>query len=304
MVRKQKKAAPNHGKSANKSSGKSFAKPSGKPSGSSSRPEAASHSQRGDGHPRNEHRSDRQSAKFRPKHSDNVFLYGRNSVTAALANPNRECVRLFASDRAIDAVAPAQRERVPLLSMPGPEMFSNLIPADAPHQGLVLEVRPLPGYALEDMQPVDGQKNIILMLDQVTDPQNVGACLRSAAAFGVRALITQDRNSPSESGALARASAGGLEVTPWVRVANLAQALEGLREMGYWHVGLDGDTKQTLKQVSLGDNIVIVMGSEGKGLRPLVAKTCDLIAKIPMPGQMESLNISNAAAIALYELSS
>lgn len=221
---------------------------------------------------------------------------------AALANPERECVRLFATERAIEAVEPALRERVPVLSMSGPEMFSGLIPADAPHQGLVLEVRPLPGYALEDMHPVEGQKNIILMLDQVTDPQNVGACLRSAAAFGARALITQDRNSPSESGALARASAGGIEITPWVRVANLAQTLEGLREMGYWHVGLDGNTKQTLKQVSLGDNIVIVMGSEGKGLRPLVEKTCDIIAKIPMSGKMESLNVSNAAAIALYEL--
>lgn len=222
---------------------------------------------------------------------------------AALANPKRECVRLFASDRAIETLDKSSTARVPVLSLAAPEMFTGLVPRDAPHQGLIMEVRPLPGYALEDMHPVEGQKNIILMLDQVTDPQNVGACLRSATAFGVRALITQDRNTPSESGALARASAGGLEVTPWVRVANLAQTLEGLREMGYWHVGLDGNTKQTLKQVSLGDNIVIVMGSEGKGLRPLVQKTCDMIAKIPMPGNMESLNVSNAAAIALYELS-
>ncbi len=291
MVRKQKKAAANHGKST--------ARSSGKPAGNfaNRRPGANDGRRTGPGP------SDKSSNQFRPRHADSVFLYGRNSVEAALANPARECARLFASDRAADALAPTLRERVPLLSMPGPEMFSGLIPADAPHQGLVLEVRPLPGSTIEDMQPLEGRKNIILMLDQVTDPQNVGACLRSAAAFGVRALITQDRNSPMESGALARASAGGLEITPWLRVANLAQTLEGLREMGYWHVGLDGNTKQTLKQVSLGDNIVVVMGSEGKGLRPLVQKTCDMIAKIPMTGPIESLNVSNAAAIALYELS-
>jgi len=242
------------------------------------------------------------SAKFSPRHADSVFLYGRNSVTAALANPERECIRLFASDRAIDALDATDYEQVPLLSMPGPEMFSGFIPSDAPHQGLVLEVRPLPGCSTEDLRPIEGRKNVILMLDQVTDPQNVGACLRSAAAFGARALITQDRNSPSESGVLARASAGALEITPWLRVANLTQTLEGLREMGYWHVGLDGDTEQNLKQVSLGDNIVIVMGSEGKGMRPLVRKSCDVIANIPMCGDVESLNVSNAAAIALYEL--
>lgn len=290
MVRKQKKATANHGKSA--------ARSSGRPAGNYANRRPAAN----DGRQASPRPSDKPSSQFRPKHADSVFLYGRNSVEAALANPDRECIRLFASDRAAGALDKALHERVAMLSMPGPEMFSGLIPTDAPHQGLVLEVRPLPGSAIEDMRPLEGRKNIILMLDQVTDPQNVGACLRSAAAFGVRALITQDRNSPMESGALARASAGGLEVTPWLRVANLAQTLEGLREMGYWHVGLDGETRQTLKQVSLGDNIVIVMGSEGKGLRPLVQKTCDMIAKIPMSGPIESLNVSNAAAIALYEL--
>ena len=306
MVRKQKKAAPNRSKSAARSSGKPTGNLGNRRSGASDgrqgthRPSDRSPErspERSPGRP-----SDRPSNQFRPKHSDSVFLYGRNSVEAALANPERECVRLFASERAASALDKALSERVAMLSMPGPEMFSGLIPADAPHQGLVLEVRPLPGQSIEDMQPLEGRKNIILMLDQVTDPQNVGACLRSAAAFGARALITQDRNSPMESGALARASAGGLEVTPWLRVANLAQTLEALREMGYWHVGLDGSTKQTLKQVSLGDNIVIVMGSEGKGLRPLVQKSCDMIAKIPMSGPIESLNVSNAAAIALYQL--
>ena len=324
MARKQKKAGPNHSKSANKSPDRSSDKNAGRSAGTFSgrqvskpsaktptqtyfrAPDKANRSEEDGNHRRIEDQQSRQQGRqtspFKPKHTDSVFLYGRNSVMAALANPKRECIRLFASDRAIEAVDKSAVERVPVLSLSGAEMFTGLIPRDAPHQGLILEVRPLPGYAIEDMHPAEGRKNIILMLDQVTDPQNVGACLRSAAAFGARALITQDRNSPSESGALARASAGGLEITPWVRVSNLSQTLDGLREMGYWHVGLDGNTKQTLKQVSLGDNIVIVMGSEGTGLRPLVQKTCDMIAKIPMSGQMESLNVSNAAAIALYEL--
>lgn len=303
MVRKQKKAASDRSKPADKSARKPTGKHPVNQLGKQSGKSAGKFVNRPPGTYDGGQAGHRPTGnQIRPKHADGVFLYGRNSVEAALANPDRECVRLFASERAASALTPKQRERTAVLSMPNPEVFSSLIPTDAPHQGLVLEVRPLPGLAIEDMQPIDGRKNIILMLDQVTDPQNVGACLRSAAAFGARALITQDRNSPTESGALARASAGGLEVTPWLRVANLTQTLEGLREMGYWHVGLDGGTRQTLKQVSLGDNIVIVMGSEGKGLRPLVQKTCDMIAKIPMSGQVESLNVSNAAAIALYEL--
>ena len=295
MVRKQKKAVQNRG-------GQTTGVARNRSNENAAR-HGANYNTRSEHHDRNNRtQSSVAATKFKPKHADSVFLYGRNSVSAALANSERDCIRLFASDRAAEQLDGSLVGRVPILSMSGPEMFAGLIPADAPHQGLILEVRPLPGYAIEDLQPIDGRKNVILMLDQVTDPQNVGACLRSAAAFGARALITQDRNSPSESGVLARASAGGLELTPWIRVSNLAQTLEGLRELGYWHVGLDGNTDQTLKQVSLGDNIVIVMGSEGKGLRPLVQKNCDVIAKIPMQGDMESLNVSNAAAIALYEL--
>lgn len=296
MVRKQKKAAQNRG---GQTSG-----PARNRANENAPRQSDNSRTHGERHDRgNQMHASTAATKFKPKHADSVFLYGRNSVSAALSNPERDCIRLFASDRAAEQLDTSLAEKVPILSMSGPEMFAGLIPADAPHQGLILEVRPLLGCAIEDLHPVDGRKNIILMLDQVTDPQNVGACLRSAAAFGARALITQDRNSPNESGVLARASAGGLELMPWVRVTNLTQTLEGLRELGYWHVGLDGNTEQTLKQVSLGDNIVIVMGSEGKGLRPLVQKNCDIIAKIPMQGAMESLNVSNAAAIALYELS-
>ncbi len=240
---------------------------------------------------------------FRLKTADSYLLYGRNAVKAALLNEDRENLRLIGTGKALESLDCKTSVPIPVETISDLENILTCVPRDAPHQGIFLETRPLPGCALEDLNPAEGQKNIILMLDQVTDPQNVGACLRSAAAFGARALVTQDRNSPSESGALARASAGGLEITPWVRAANLAQALETLKDMGYWHIGLDGHTDASLKSADMGNNIVIVMGSEGKGLRPLVRKHCDLIAKIPMTGAVESLNVSNAAAIALYELS-
>ncbi|MCJ9430800.1 23S rRNA (guanosine(2251)-2'-O)-methyltransferase RlmB [Kordiimonas marina] len=237
-----------------------------------------------------------------PQSKDGYFLFGRHAVEAALKNPNRECVRLIGLEKAITTSGLATiRPTLKVEIVASEDPLRAAVPSDSPHQGVLLEVRPLPGLALEELTPIPGEKNILLMLDQVTDPHNVGACLRSAAAFGARAVITQDRHSPGESGTLARSSSGGLEVTPWVRVINLAQALETLKDMGYWHVGLDGSTDVALKDVRLGDNVVIVMGSEGHGLRPLTRKHCDAIAKIPMTGLVESLNVSNAAAIALYQ---
>ncbi|TNE64799.1 MAG: 23S rRNA (guanosine(2251)-2'-O)-methyltransferase RlmB [Alphaproteobacteria bacterium] len=237
-----------------------------------------------------------------PVARDGFFLFGRHAVEAALKNPARECVRLVGLEKPLAASGlKSIRPNLRVDIVADEDMLRSAVPSDSPHQGVLLEVRPLPGHALEDLAPVAGRKNILLMLDQVTDPHNVGACLRSAAAFGARALITQDRHSPGESGTLARASSGGLEVTPWLRVVNLAQALDTLKDMGYWHVGLDGDTETAIRDVGLGDNIVIVMGSEGSGLRPLTRKHCDAIARIPMTGMVESLNVSNAAAIALYE---
>ena len=241
---------------------------------------------------------------LRPSFAGAYFLFGRNSVEAALKNRKRECLRLIGTAKSLaDEKILNIRSGLKTFEVENLEDIAAAVPEGAPHQGLLLEVRFLPGLHIADLKPREGQKNIILMLDQVTDPQNVGACLRSAAAFGARALITQDRNSPKESGTLARASAGGLEALPWLQVPNLSQALGQLRDMGYWHVGLDGGTQMSIKDVSLGENIVIVMGSEGSGLRPLVKKTCDVIAAIPTTGAVESLNVSNAAAIALYELS-
>ncbi|WP_262689436.1 23S rRNA (guanosine(2251)-2'-O)-methyltransferase RlmB [Kordiimonas aestuarii] len=237
-----------------------------------------------------------------PRNRDGFFLFGRHAVEAALKNPARECVRLIGSTKALTADLTGIRPNLRSEQIDDDAVLRASVPSDSPHQGILLEVRPLPGHDISELAPVSGRKNIILMLDQVTDPHNVGACIRSAAALGARALITQDRNSPGESGTLARASSGGLEILPWLRVANLSQTLDALRDIGYWHVGLDGHTETSIRDVKLGDNLVIVMGSEGKGLRPLVRKHCDAIVKIPMSGQVESLNVSNAAAIALYEL--
>lgn len=286
-------------------------KSSGRPrQGNPARSTAAKHSTatrdnpRHAGHPAAEPHGKARQADLSPRSRNGFFLYGRHAVEAALKNRNRECVRLIGTSKVLKASGLAGiRPALSVETVEDDMVFRSAVPADAPHQGILLEVRPLPGLDLMDLAPRAGSKNIILMLDQVTDPHNVGACLRSAAALGARALITQDRNSPMESGVLARAAAGGLELLPWLRIANLAQGLDTLKELGYWHVGLDGHTDDDIGALQLGDNIVLVMGSEGKGLRPLVRKHCDAIARIPMSGSMESLNVSNAAAIALYEFS-
>jgi 23S rRNA (guanosine2251-2'-O)-methyltransferase len=144
-------------------------------------------------------------------------------------------------------------------------------------------------------------RGVILMLDQLTDPQNIGAIFRSAAAFGARGIVLQDRHAPALTGALAKAAAGAIETTPHARVVNLSRALERLAEAGWRAVGLDGDATQTLEQALDGRPTVLVLGSEGEGLRRLVSEHCDALARIPMPGAFESLNVSNAAAVALYE---
>lgn len=177
--------------------------------------------------------------------------------------------------------------------------LTRLLPAGAVHQGLAFKVAPLQGVALEDLaEPAEG---LLVMLDQLTDPQNVGAIFRSALAFGARGIIVQDRHAPTLSGALAKAAVGATERLPHARVTNLSRALERLADLGWRAVGLDGSGEQTLDQALDHRPTVLVMGSEGDGIRRLVAEHCDALARIPMPGGFESLNVSNAAAVALYE---
>jgi 23S rRNA (guanosine2251-2'-O)-methyltransferase len=227
------------------------------------------------------------------------WLWGVHAVEAALANPRRLPPRriLATADRA----KALQKGFGPLAAMEimeGPDIARTL-PAGAIHQGLALKIEALEPLSIDEIG--EGASGVLLMLDQVTDPQNVGAIFRSAAAFGARGVILQDRNSPGLAGALAKAAAGAVDRVPHAVVINLSRALEQLADMGWRAVGLDGAAQISLEQALDGRPTVLVLGSEGDGLRRLVAEHCDVLAKIPMLGGFESINVSNAAAIALYE---
>lgn len=181
--------------------------------------------------------------------------------------------------------------------------LGRLVPGDAPHQGVVIEVEPLDDVWLDDVLANAPDTAVLLVLDQVTDPHNVGAILRSAAAFGAIAIVTQDRHSPPESGALAKAASGTLETVPWIRTVNLARALGDIAEAGFWRIGLTGDTEMALKNALGPKRVALVLGAEGPGLRPNTREHCDALARLPISSAVESLNVSNAAAVALYAAS-
>jgi len=237
----------------------------------------------------------------RAKADADNFVWGRHPVLAALANPARKGMgRLLATP---DRAAEIERDRLAphghRAEVIEPQALDRMLPPGAVHQGLAFKVAPLEGVALEDI--AEDASGVIVMLDQLTDPQNVGAIFRSALAFGAKGIVVQDRHSPALAGALAKASAGATERLPCARVTNLSRALEKLADMGWRAVGLDGSAELTLEQALDAQPTVLVMGSEGDGVRRLVAEHCEAMAKIPMPGGFESLNVSNAAAIALYE---
>lgn len=228
-------------------------------------------------------------------------FWGRHAVTAALANPERVVRKLWATREAL-----AGLDIPPVIPITFADVtdLARLVPSDAPHQGLVAEVDPLEDVWLGDLlEQGAGDKRSLVVLDQVTDPHNVGAILRSAAAFDALGIVTQDRHAPPESGTIARSASGALELVPWVRVVNLARALEEIAEAGFWRIGLAGDTRQTLAE-AIGDaRIALVLGAEGEGLRHNTAEHCDQLARLPISPKVESLNVSNAAAIALYAVS-
>jgi 23S rRNA (guanosine2251-2'-O)-methyltransferase len=219
-------------------------------------------------------------------------------VTAALANPERTVRKVWATREAL-----ASLDIPPVVPITFADVadLGRLVPADAPHQGLVAEVDPLEEIWLGDLlQQGEGDRRPLVVLDQVTDPHNVGAILRSAAAFDALGIITQDRHAPPESGALARSASGALETVPWVRVVNLARALEEIAEAGFWRIGLTGHTELTLAQAMGDARVAIVLGAEGEGMRQNTEAHCDQLARLPISHKVESLNVSNAAAIALY----
>ena len=227
------------------------------------------------------------------------WIWGWHAVEAALANPARKTpIRLVATpDKAKQIESRFGRQKV--LEVADAHQIGLALPQGAVHQGVAMRPAPLEDADLADFDARPGA--VVLVLDQVTDPQNVGAILRSAAAFGVVGMVLQDRNSPKLAGALAKAAAGAVERVPVARVVNLSRALEELGRLGWRAVGLAGEADKGLAEALDGGPTVLVLGSEGEGLRRLVAEHCDDLAKIPMPGGFESLNVSAAAAIALYE---
>src|SRR4051812_1232037 len=239
----------------------------------------------------------RRKARQATKAENRPRFWGRHAVAAALANPERVIVRISAT-----------REAVAGLDIPTsvPVVFSDvadlgkMVPRDAPHQGLVAEVGRLEDILLADLLDAAEDGHPLVVLDQVTDPHNVGAILRSAAAFGALGLVTQDRHAPPESGALAKAASGALETVPWVRVVNLARALDEMAAAGFWRIGLTGEAETDLADALGPPRLALVLGAEGEGMRQNTEAHCDALARLPIGGRIESLNVSNAAAIALY----
>ncbi len=225
-------------------------------------------------------------------------FWGRHAVTAALANPNRTVRKVWGTREALAALA--LPSVIPVVYADVADL-GRMVPNDAPHQGLVIEVDPLEEIWLGDLlEEGRDDRRPLVVLDQVTDPHNVGAIMRSAAAFDALGIITQDRHAPPESGVLARSASGALETVPWVRVVNLARALEEIAEAGFWRIGLTGHATQTLAETMGDARIAVVLGAEGEGMRHNTEAHCDQLAKLPISGKVESLNVSNAAAIALY----
>lgn len=227
-----------------------------------------------------------------------VRLWGRHAVEAALRNPERQHRKLWATPEGIESLDGELPEGFAVEHAQAADL-ARLVAKDAPHQGLVLECAPLEDVFLDEVALGEPGRPIVV-LDQVTDPHNVGAIMRSAAAFGAAAIVTQDRHAPPEGGVLGKAASGALETVPWVRVVNLSRALDELAEAGYWRIGLAGEAEAVLADIMPTGPLVIVLGAEGEGLRQNIAGHCDVLAKLPISSAIESLNVSNAAAIALY----
>jgi 23S rRNA (guanosine2251-2'-O)-methyltransferase len=243
----------------------------------------------------------------KPNAADESWFYGDHAVFAALANPQRKLKRLLITKSKISGLDADRRtlvETTGQFEIVDKDTISAVLLDNAVHQGIAVLPFPLADLTIDDLSDIDSQTSeTVAVLDQVTDPHNVGAILRSAAAFNIKAVIVPDRHSPPTTGVLARSASGAVETVPIIRVGNLSRALDQLADKGFWRIGLDGYAETLLETVS-GDlkKVAIVLGSEGKGLRQLTSQKCDLLAKLPISPGIESLNVSNAAAIAFYEL--
>jgi 23S rRNA (guanosine2251-2'-O)-methyltransferase len=224
------------------------------------------------------------------------MLFGLHAVETALANPKRVVTRVLATENAAHRLGPLLAKRGLTAEATTPRDLDRLLGPDSVHQGIALEAEPLPPVALEDVDSA----GVLLVLDQVTDPQNVGAVLRSAAAFGAAGLVMTERHSPPLHGALAKAASGALDLVPVILVKNLAQSLAQLGERGFLKVGLAEEGAQAIETASLTRPLALVLGAEGKGLRQLTRQHCDLVCRISTQNALASLNVSNAAAVALH----
>jgi 23S rRNA (guanosine2251-2'-O)-methyltransferase len=244
-------------------------------------------------------RGGRPSAAQKPgdRRGERYFVYGLHAVAAALSNPRRSVLRLLATENAVHRLAELGAMPSVTVESAFPKDLDRLLGAEAVHQGVAAEVEPLPSADLDEI--VDTAR-LILVLDQVTDPHNVGAVLRSAAAMAADAVIVTARHSPAETGVLAKSASGALDLVPLVVVPNLARALTELGHAGVFRIGLDSDGETDLEEAFGPERIALVLGAEGKGLRHLTRETCDLVARLALPGVLRSLNVSNAAALALY----
>lgn len=233
---------------------------------------------------------------FRRPGPDLAVIYGFHAVREALRNPKRVCLDLFATAPAAEKLAAdlAAARNLTVHQVEPAALDARL--GDAVHQGVLLEARPLPAL---DVSEIDSRSGVVLALDQITDPHNVGAILRSAAAYAVDAIIVTERNAPDFSGVLAKTASGGLEHVPIIEVVNLARALDDLGRAGYLRIGLDSEGPASLEHTVLSAPLVLALGAEGKGLRRLTREKCDVLARLDMPGAIKSLNVSNASVVAL-----
>jgi 23S rRNA (guanosine2251-2'-O)-methyltransferase len=252
-------------------------------------------------------------APAQPRRDTGSWIYGRHAVRAALRNPARRLRRLVAiPEIAAEAQAWLAEAKARVSAGLKAETLERarleaLLPEGAVHQGLALQAEPLPPAFLEDVlaeippAPAAGAA-VVVVLDQVSDPHNVGAVLRSAAAFGAHAVVLPEHGTPPSTASLAKAASGALEQVPLVRVTNLVRALDKLKEAGFWCVGLDESAEKLLADLDLTGRVALVLGAEGEGLRRLTRERCDFLARLPTRDPLASLNVSNAAAIALYEV--
>lgn len=232
--------------------------------------------------------------------SDRLWLWGIHACQAALANPQRRCFRLLMTQsiaKELPSSVDKQSYRIEILEG---SSLSRLLPEGAVHQGIAMEVAPLPELSFSDLKKREA--GVLVVLDQVTDPHNVGAIIRTARALGALAIVMTDRNAPPLSGVLAKAASGALELLPIWKVTNLARTLDELKEIGFWTVGLDERAPKTLVKADLPPKLALIMGAEGEGLRRLTQEKCDFMTKLPTDPDFPTLNVSIATALALYEL--